>query len=71
MVTGFDRVAANGDVANKVGTYGLALAARAAGVPFVAAGPSSSIDLRLPSGDGDRDRGARRRTRSAPPAARC
>ena len=45
MITGFDRVAANGDVANKVGTYGLALAARAAGVPFVAAGPSSSIDL--------------------------
>jgi S-methyl-5-thioribose-1-phosphate isomerase len=52
VVTGFDRVAANGDVANKVGTYGLALAAGAAGVPFVAAGPSSSIDLRLPAGDG-------------------
>src|ERR687884_179738 len=52
VVTGFDRVAANGDVANKVGTYGLALAAGAAGVPFVAAGPSSSVDLRLPSGDG-------------------
>jgi methylthioribose-1-phosphate isomerase len=52
VVTGFDRVAANGDVANKVGTYGLALAAGAAGIPFVAAGPSSSIDLRLPSGDG-------------------
>jgi S-methyl-5-thioribose-1-phosphate isomerase len=52
VVTGFDRVAANGDVANKVGTYGLALAAHAAGIPFVAAGPSSSIDLRLPSGAG-------------------
>ena len=52
VVTGFDRVAANGDVANKVGTYGLALAAHAAGIPFVAAGPSSSVDLRLPSGDG-------------------
>ena len=51
VVTGFDRVAANGDVANKVGTYGLALAAGAAGVPFMAAGPSSSIDLRLESGD--------------------
>jgi methylthioribose-1-phosphate isomerase len=51
VVTGFDRVAANGDVANKVGTYGLALAANAAGVPFVAAGPSSSIDLRLETGD--------------------
>jgi methylthioribose-1-phosphate isomerase len=52
VVTGFDRVAANGDVANKVGTYGLALAAHASGVPFVAAGPSSSLDLRLPTGDG-------------------
>jgi methylthioribose-1-phosphate isomerase len=52
VITGFDRVAANGDVANKVGTYSLALAAHAAGVPFMAAGPSSSIDLRLPTGDG-------------------
>ncbi len=52
VVTGLDRVAANGDVANKVGTYGLALAARAAGIPFLAAGPSSSIDLSLPTGDG-------------------
>jgi methylthioribose-1-phosphate isomerase len=51
VITGFDRVAANGDVANKVGTYGLALAASAAGIPFLAAGPSSSIDLRLPAGD--------------------
>ena len=51
VVTGFDRVAANGDVANKVGTYGLALAAHAAGVPFVAAGPSSSVDRSLPDGD--------------------
>jgi methylthioribose-1-phosphate isomerase len=50
VITGFDRVAANGDVANKVGTYGLALAARAAGVPFMVAGPSSSVDLRLPNG---------------------
>jgi methylthioribose-1-phosphate isomerase len=51
VVTGLDRVAANGDVANKVGTYGLALAAGAAGIPFVAAGPSSSVDAGLPSGD--------------------
>lgn len=51
VVTGFDRVTANGDVANKVGTYGLALAAGAAEVPFMAAGPSSSIDLRLAAGD--------------------
>jgi methylthioribose-1-phosphate isomerase len=52
VITGFDRVAANGDVANKVGTYGLALGAGAAGIPFLAAGPSSSIDLRLPTGAG-------------------
>jgi methylthioribose-1-phosphate isomerase len=51
VVTGFDRVAANGDVANKVGTYGLALAASAAGIPFVAAGPSSSVDTSVPAGD--------------------
>src|SRR3954470_18355644 len=50
VVTGFDRVAANGDVANKVGTYPLALAARAAGIPFVAAGPSSSVDEATPTG---------------------
>ena len=51
VVTGFDRVAANGDLANKVGTYGLALAAHAAGVPFLGAGPSSSVDASLPAGD--------------------
>src|SRR5829696_3322255 len=51
VVTGFDRVAANGDVANKVGTYGLALAAGAARIPFLAAGPCSSLDGSLPSGD--------------------
>jgi methylthioribose-1-phosphate isomerase len=50
VITGCDRVAANGDVANKVGTYGLALAARAADLPFMVAGPSSTIDLRLPTG---------------------
>jgi methylthioribose-1-phosphate isomerase len=51
VVAGTDRVAANGDVANKVGTYGLALAARAAAIPFVIAGPTSSIDPALPHGD--------------------
>jgi methylthioribose-1-phosphate isomerase len=51
VVTGCDRVAANGDVANKVGTYGLALAAGAASVPFAVAGPSSSVDRSLPRGD--------------------
>jgi methylthioribose-1-phosphate isomerase len=51
VIAGTDRVAANGDVANKVGTYGLALAAHAAGIPFVIAGPTSSIDPVLPHGD--------------------
>jgi methylthioribose-1-phosphate isomerase len=50
VIVGCDRVAANGDVANKVGTYGLALAARAAGVPFVVAGPTSTIDWQTPTG---------------------
>ncbi|QEC50202.1 S-methyl-5-thioribose-1-phosphate isomerase [Baekduia soli] len=51
VVVGCDRVAANGDVANKVGTYAHALAARAAGLPFVVAGPTSTIDLATPDGD--------------------
>jgi methylthioribose-1-phosphate isomerase len=51
VVVGFDRMAANGDTANKVGTYGHALAARAAGIPFVFAGPRSSIDASLGAGE--------------------
>ena len=50
VVLGCDRVAANGDVANKVGTYAHALAAAAAGIPFVVAGPTSTIDRSCPSG---------------------
>jgi S-methyl-5-thioribose-1-phosphate isomerase len=44
VVVGADRVAANGDVANKIGTYSLALAARRAGIPFLVAAPESTID---------------------------
>jgi methylthioribose-1-phosphate isomerase len=51
-IVGADRVAANGDTANKVGTYPLALAAAAAGIPFVVAAPTSTIDAHLPNGDG-------------------
>ena len=51
VVVGADRIAANGDVANKIGTYSLALAAREAGVGFVVVAPSSSVDLSTPSGD--------------------
>ncbi|WP_309571858.1 S-methyl-5-thioribose-1-phosphate isomerase [Deinococcus sp.] len=51
VIVGCDRVAANGDVANKIGTYGVALLARAHGLPFYVAGPTSTIDLATPDGD--------------------
>jgi len=50
-VVGCDRVAANGDTANKIGTYNLALAAYAHGVPFYVAAPISTIDMSLKNGD--------------------
>jgi len=50
VVVGCDRVAANGDVANKIGTYGIAVLAKRHGIPFYVAGPTSSIDLNCPSG---------------------
>jgi len=50
VVVGADRIAANGDVANKIGTYSLALAAREAGIPFVVVAPESTIDPATPSG---------------------
>ncbi|MGH2888624.1 MAG: S-methyl-5-thioribose-1-phosphate isomerase [Solirubrobacteraceae bacterium] len=52
VVVGCDRVAANGDVANKVGTYAHALAAAAAGIPFVVAGPCTTIDPGCATGAG-------------------
>ena len=51
VITGADRIAANGDVANKIGTYALALAARAHGVRFMVAAPTSTIDRASPNGD--------------------
>jgi len=50
-VVGCDRIAANGDTANKIGTYSLALAAKAHNVPFYVAGPTSTIDMALATGD--------------------
>jgi len=50
VVVGCDRVAANGDVANKIGTYTLAVLARRHGIPFFVAGPTSSIDVNCASG---------------------
>src|SRR2546427_8463162 len=52
VVVGADRIARNGDTANKMGTYPLALAAQAASVPFFVAAPTSTIDLRAQSGGG-------------------
>jgi methylthioribose-1-phosphate isomerase len=52
VMTGADRIAANGDSANKIGTYGLAVLARAHGIPFYIAAPASTVDLGCPSGDG-------------------
>lgn len=51
VVVGADRIAANGDTANKIGTYGVALMARAHGIPFYVAAPLSTIDWSLASGD--------------------
>jgi methylthioribose-1-phosphate isomerase len=50
VIVGADRIAANGDTANKIGTYGVALLAKAHGIPFYVAAPSSTFDLNLATG---------------------
>jgi methylthioribose-1-phosphate isomerase len=50
VLVGADRIAANGDVANKIGTYGLAVLARAHGIPFYAVAPTSTLDPNVPTG---------------------
>jgi methylthioribose-1-phosphate isomerase len=50
VVTGADRIAANGDTANKIGTYGLAVAAAHHDIPFYVVAPSSTVDLATPTG---------------------
>lgn len=50
VIVGADRIAANGDTANKIGTYSLAVLAHAHGIPFYVAAPTSTIDLKVPSG---------------------
>jgi methylthioribose-1-phosphate isomerase len=67
VVTGADRIARNGDTANKIGTYGLSVLARAHEVPFYVAAPTSTIDAAIPTGadipiehrDGDEVRAGR------------
>jgi methylthioribose-1-phosphate isomerase len=51
VVTGADRIAANGDSANKIGTYSIAVLAKAHGIPFYIAAPSSTFDLSIESGE--------------------
>jgi len=50
VIVGADRIAANGDTANKIGTYSLAVLAHAHGIPFYVAAPTSTIDLKVPIG---------------------
>ena len=52
VVVGADRIAANGDVANKIGTYSVAVLAKEHGIPFYVAAPISTIDLATPDGSG-------------------
>lgn len=72
VIVGADRIAANGDVANKIGTYHLAIAARHHGIPFYVAAPSSTIDPETASGDAilieQRDPAELRRLGSTPTA---
>jgi len=51
IVVGADRIAANGDVANKIGTYTVAVLAKENGIPFYVAAPTSTVDLECPSGE--------------------
>ena len=60
VVVGADRIAANGDVANKIGTYTVAVLAKEHGIPFYVAAPISTIDLATPDGSEHPDRGAER-----------
>lgn len=77
VITGADRIAANGDSANKIGTYGVALAAKAHGIPFYIAAPRSTFDAALADGSAipieERDGAEVRRpggTQTVPDAAR-
>jgi methylthioribose-1-phosphate isomerase len=51
VVVGADRIAANGDVANKIGTYSVAILAKEHNIPFYVAAPTSTLDMKIPNGD--------------------
>ena len=59
MITGADRIAANGDTANKIGTYSLAVLAQPPRIPLYIVAPTTTVDLATPERRGDPDRGAR------------
>ena len=67
VIVGADRIAANGDVANKIGTYALAVLAKAHGVPFYVAAPSSTVDLGIRPPAAPSPSSSARRTRSPHP----
>jgi len=73
VLVGADRIARNGDVANKIGTLGLALAAREAAIPFIVVAPTSTLDPALPGGEAipieERDPAEVTATRGIPTAA--
>jgi methylthioribose-1-phosphate isomerase len=52
VIVGADRIAANGDVANKIGTYSVAVLAKEHGIPFYVAAPWATVDMNMPSGEG-------------------
>src|ERR1700731_1275912 len=52
VIVGADRIAANGDVANKIGTYSVAVLAKEHAIPFYVAAPWSTVDMNMPNGDG-------------------
>jgi methylthioribose-1-phosphate isomerase len=52
VIVGADRIAANGDTANKIGTYGVAILAREHGIPFYVAAPRTTFDFSIPDGNG-------------------
>ena len=58
VVVGADRIAANGDTANKIGTYGVAVLAKAHGIPFYVAAPISTVDLTIGAATTSRSRSA-------------
>ncbi len=69
VIAGADRIARNGDAANKIGTYGLAVLARYHKIPFYIAAPMSTVDLSIPDGSHIPMKNAARRKSAPSPAS--